>query len=81
MHRRVVMKFAPGDLVQNLKTNEDGKVIEAYQEDGVAMHMVSVLKDPTGWSSGARVAYWPEDDLDFSTNDLLDEPLGEGRYA
>lgn len=75
------MKFAPGDLVQNLKTNEDGKVIEAYREDGVAMHMVSVLKDPTGWSSGARVAYWPEDDLDLSTNDLLDEPLGEGRYA
>ncbi len=81
MHRTVVMKFAPGDLVQNLKTNEDGKVIEAYQEDGVAMHMVSVLKDPTGRSLGARVAYWPEDDLDFSTNDLLDEPLGEGRYA
>jgi hypothetical protein len=75
------MKFAPGDLVQNLKTNEDGRVIEAYHEDGVAMHMVSVLKDPTGWSSGTRVAYWPEDDLNFSTNDLLDEPLGEDRYA
>ena len=74
------MKFAPGDLVRNLKTNEDGKVIEAYQDNGVATHMVSVPKDPSGWNLGARVAYWPEDDLDFSTNDLLNEPLGEGTY-
>ena len=78
---RGFMKFAPGDLVWNLKTKEHGKVIEAYLDNGVAMHMVSVPKDPTGWSSGARVAYWSEDDLDFSTNDLLNEPLGEGRYA
>ncbi|MGA9799047.1 MAG: hypothetical protein WBQ68_08545 [Terriglobales bacterium] len=75
------MKFAPGDLVRNLRTKEDGKVIEAYEDDGVAMHMVSVPKNPTGWSSGARVAYWSEDELDFSTNDLLNESLGEGRYA
>ena len=75
------MKFAPGDLVRNLKTDEDGKVIEAYQDNGVAKHMVSVPKDPSGWSSGARVAYWSEDDLDCSTNDLLNEHLGEGSYT
>jgi hypothetical protein len=74
------MKFAPGDLVRNFKTNEDGKVIEAYQEDGVAMHMVSILNGPAGRSSQARIAYWPEHDLNCSTNDLLDEPSGEGHY-
>jgi hypothetical protein len=71
------MKFAPGDLVKNLNTNEDGKVIEAYRNNGVAMYMVSVPKDSSGWSLGARVAYWPEGTLDPSTNDSL----GEGQCA
>ena len=57
--------------MQNLKTKEDGKVIEAYLEDGVAMHMVSVSQGSTGWSSGARVAYWSEDDMAFSTTELV----------
>jgi hypothetical protein len=67
------MKFAPGDLVRNVKTNEDGKVIEAYEHNGAAMYMVSVPKDLAGWSSGARVEYWSEDDVDCSTNDSLGE--------
>jgi hypothetical protein len=74
-------EICPGDLVWNLKTKENGKVIETYQDNGLVMRMVSVPKDPSGWSSGARVAHWSEDDLDFSTNDLLDESLGEGSYA
>lgn len=60
------MKFAPGDLVSNVKTNEDGKVIEAYEEDGVAMYMVSVPIDPGSWSLGARIAYWSEGSLNSS---------------
>jgi hypothetical protein len=71
------MKFAPGDLVRNVRTNEDGKVIEAYEENGVAMYMVSVPIDPASWSLGASVGYWPEGDLDPSKN----ESLGEGLCA
>jgi hypothetical protein len=67
------MKFAPGDLVRNVKTNEDGKVIEAYEHNGEAMYMMSVPKDSAGWSSGARVGYWSEDEVDCSTNDSLGE--------
>jgi len=40
------MKFAAGDLVRNVRTSEDGEVIEAYEENGVAMYMVSVPVDP-----------------------------------
>jgi hypothetical protein len=35
--------------------------------------MVSVPKDSAGWSSGARVGYWSEDEVDCSTNDSLGE--------
>jgi hypothetical protein len=67
------MKFAPGDLVRNVTTNEDGKVIEAYEHNGVAMYMVSVPKDSAGWSLGARIGYWSEENVDSSTNDSLGE--------
>jgi hypothetical protein len=62
------MKFSPGDLVRNLQTNEDGKIIEAYKDrDGSAMYMVSVPNDSAGWSLGGKVGYWPEHYLDAST--------------
>jgi hypothetical protein len=69
------MKFAPGDLVRNVKTTEDGKVIEAYAERGAAMYMVSVPADSAGWSLGAKVAYWVEGDLESSNNGSLCEDL------
>jgi hypothetical protein len=67
------MKFAPGDLVRNVRTSEDGKVIEAYQDKGATMYMVSVPKDSAGWILGARIAYWSGDNLDSSTNESLRE--------
>jgi hypothetical protein len=70
-----VMRFAPGDLIRNVKTNEDGKVIEAYAERGAAMYMVSVPVDSGGWNLGAKVAYWSEVDLDSSNGDSLGEDL------
>jgi hypothetical protein len=33
------MKFAPADLVRNVRTSEDGKVIEAYQDKGAARYI------------------------------------------
>ena len=75
------MKFAPGDLVRNLNTNDDGKVIEAYKDHGEPMYMVSVPKDSSGWHSGGWIAYWPERDLDLSTNDLLAESSSKENYA
>jgi hypothetical protein len=70
-----MMKFAPGDLVKNVTTNEDGRVIEAYEENGAAMHMVSVPVDGASWMFGARVAYWPDDELESSKNETLDQGL------
>ncbi|HMJ23056.1 MAG TPA: hypothetical protein VK513_14165 [Terriglobales bacterium] len=67
------MKFAAGDLVRNVTTNEDGRVIEAYEENKVAMCMVSVPVDGASWMFGARVAYWPGNELESSKNELLDQ--------
>ena len=72
---RSVMKFAPGDLVRNITANLDGRVIEAYKENGEAMYMVSVLIAPASWRSGPRVQYWSEHLLDFSPNSSLDDGL------
>ena len=72
---RSVMKFAPGDLVRNISANLDGRVIEAYKENGEAMYMVSVPIAPAGWHSGPRVQYWAEHILDSSTNNSLDDGL------
>lgn len=66
------MKFAPGDLVRNVTANEDGQVIEAYEENEVAMYMVSVPIDGFTWMFGARVAYWRENELESSKNESLD---------
>jgi hypothetical protein len=71
------MKFAPGDLLRNVRTNEDGKVIEAYERNGVVMYMVSVSIDSAGWTLGGRVGYWPENESEFSRN----ESLGKGLCA
>ncbi len=67
------MKVAPGDLVRNLTTNEDGRVVESYEENKVAMYMVSVPVDGVTWMFGARVAYWPENQLESSKSVLLDQ--------
>ena len=67
------MKFAPGDLVRNVTTNEDGRVIESYEENKVAMYMVSVPVNGATWLFGARVAYWPENQLESSENESLDQ--------
>ena len=67
------MKFAPGDLVKNVTTNENGRVIETYEENKVAMYMVSVPVDGATWMFGARVAYWPENELEPSKSESLDQ--------
>lgn len=67
------MRFAPGDLVRNVTTNEDGRVIETYEENKVDMYMVSVPVDGTTWMFGARVAYWPGNELVSSKNESLEQ--------
>jgi hypothetical protein len=64
-------QFRINDLVRNKKTNEDGKVTEAYEENGVLMYLVSVPEDPTSWQLGATEARWSERDLVLSPNKLL----------
>ncbi len=67
------MKFACGVLVKNVTTNEDGRVIETYQENDAVMYMVSVPVNGATWLFGARVAYWPENQLESSENESLDQ--------
>ena len=67
------MKFACGVLVKNVTTNEDGRVIETYQENDAVMYMVSVPVNGATWLFGARVAYWPENQLESSKSVLLDQ--------
>ena len=69
------MKFAPGDVVRNVTMNEEGRIIESYEENGMAMHMVSVPVDGANWIFGARVAYWPDDKLESSKNESLGQDL------
>ena len=68
------MKFAPGDLVRNVKTIEDGKVIEAYAERGATMYMVSfpLIQAVGAWGPRLRTG---QGDLDSSNNDSLSEDL------
>ncbi len=70
------MKFVFGDLVRNVATNEDGRVIEAYEENGGAIYMASVPVNGASWISGARLVFWRENELEFSRNESLGESLG-----
>jgi hypothetical protein len=67
------VKCAAGDLVRNVASKEDGRVIESSEENKVARYMVSVPVDGAPWMFGARVAYWPGSEWESSQNQLLDQ--------
>src|ERR1700738_2493659 len=50
-----LMKFAAGDLVRNVRTSEEGEVIEAYEENGVAESLQTPFKNNEPPSPGGRI--------------------------
>jgi hypothetical protein len=65
------MAFTSGVLLHNKTSNDDGRVIGVRTENGTTIYTVSVSKDSTTWSMGARESYWPEDEVELSTNKFL----------
>jgi len=65
------MTFSNGVLVHNKISNDDGRIIGVSTENGTTIYTVSVSKDSTTWSMGARESYWPEDEVELSTNQFL----------